>query len=75
MAAFSTFFKTSWLMCLSLLILALLVPNQSEAHMAMLYPIPRGGYGTKQFDWRIHVFVGYKGFKFPCGGYPRGPNT
>ncbi|CAO3567574.1 unnamed protein product [Mortierella alpina] len=43
--------------------------------MAMLYPAPRGGFGTRQFDWRIHTFVGYNGFKYPCGGYSMGPNT
>ncbi|KAF9964057.1 hypothetical protein BGZ70_006987 [Mortierella alpina] len=43
--------------------------------MAMLYPAPRGGFGTRQFDWRIHTFVGYEGFKYPCGGYSMGPNT
>lgn len=75
MAAFSTTLKTSWLLCLGLVILALLAPQQADAHMAMLYPTPRGGYGTKQFDGRIHVFVDYKGFKFPCGGYPKGPTT
>ncbi|KAF8945609.1 hypothetical protein BGZ47_002322 [Haplosporangium gracile] len=75
MAAFSTTLKTSWLLCLGLVILALLAPKQADAHMAMLYPTPRGGYGTKQFDGRIHVFVGYQGFKFPCGGYPKGPTT
>ncbi|KAF9910560.1 hypothetical protein EC991_006119 [Linnemannia zychae] len=75
MAAFSTTLKTSWLLCLGLVILALLAPKQADAHMAMLYPTPRGGYGTKQFDGRIHVFVDYKGFKFPCGGYPKGPTT
>ncbi|KAF9356202.1 hypothetical protein BGX26_005592 [Mortierella sp. AD094] len=41
----------------------------------MLYPPPRGGYGTRNFDWRIHEFIGYNGFKYPCGGYPKGPNT
>jgi hypothetical protein len=75
MAAFSTTLKTSWLLCLGLVILALLAPKQADAHMAMLYPTPRGGYGTKQFDGRIHVFIDYKGFKFPCGGYPKGPTT
>ncbi|KAF9098582.1 hypothetical protein BGX23_005885 [Mortierella sp. AD031] len=49
--------------------------ESTEAHMAMLYPPPRGGFGTKEFDWRIHEFIGYKGFKFPCGGYKKGPNT
>lgn len=75
MASFSTTLKTSWLLCLGLVILALLAPKQADAHMAMLYPTPRGGYGTKQFDGRIHVFIDYQGFKFPCGGYPKGPTT
>ncbi|KAG0212840.1 dodecenoyl-CoA isomerase [Mortierella sp. GBA30] len=43
--------------------------------MAMLRPPPRGGFTTKQFNWRIHEYIGYKGFKYPCGGYPMGPNT
>ncbi|KAG0052241.1 hypothetical protein BGZ83_002801 [Gryganskiella cystojenkinii] len=37
--------------------------------MAMYYPPPRGGYGTDQFNWKIHTFIGYQGFQFPCGGY------
>ena len=60
---------------LALLVLALLAPKQAEAHAAMLYPMPRGGVTTKDFDWNIHSFIGYKGLKFPCGGYKRGPNT
>ncbi|KAG0354078.1 hypothetical protein BGZ54_001860, partial [Gamsiella multidivaricata] len=75
MAAFSSALKASWLMCLGLLVLALLTSKQSEAHMAMLYPTPRGGVGTKEFDGKIHTFIGYEGLKFPCGGYGRGPNT
>jgi len=27
----------------------------ASAHMAMLSPTPRGGYGTKQYNGRIHV--------------------
>ncbi|KAF9162029.1 hypothetical protein BGX21_002016 [Mortierella sp. AD011] len=75
MAVFSSSMKASWLMYLGLLVFALLAPKQSEAHMALLYPTPRGGYGTKAFDGRIHTFIGYQGLKFPCGGYPKGPNT
>lgn len=26
-----------------------------SAHVGMLYPTPRGGYGTKQFNGRFHV--------------------
>ncbi|KAF9364810.1 hypothetical protein BGX34_000357 [Mortierella sp. NVP85] len=41
----------------------------------MLYPVPRGGFGTKQFNHKLHQFIGYEGFKYPCGGYPKGPVT
>ncbi|KAG0341588.1 hypothetical protein BG000_008647 [Podila horticola] len=64
--------QASWLL---LSILASLLFTSTDAHMAMLYPRPRGGVGTKDFDWRIHQFVGYEGFKYACGGYPKGPNT
>ncbi|KAF9916263.1 hypothetical protein BX616_004207 [Lobosporangium transversale] len=76
MAAFASF-HTSWLLCLALLLLgaSILPENTAEAHMALLYPPPRGGYGTKHFNWRIHEFIGSRGFKYPCGGYPRGPVT
>ncbi|KAF9174149.1 hypothetical protein BGX21_007619 [Mortierella sp. AD011] len=51
----------------------------ATAHMALLYPTPRGGYGTKQYNGRIHTFIGYKDskwtMKFPCGGYAPGPVT
>ncbi|KAG0276225.1 hypothetical protein BGZ95_007822 [Linnemannia exigua] len=60
------------------LLLVSLVASAS-AHMAMLYPTPRGGYGTKQYNGRIHTFIGYKDSKwtqrFPCGGYSPGPVT
>ncbi|KAK3846011.1 MAG: hypothetical protein J3R72DRAFT_10098 [Linnemannia gamsii] len=51
----------------------------ASAHMAMLYPTPRGGYGTKQYNGRVHSFIGFKDSKwnmrFPCGGYAPGPVT
>ncbi|KAF8917743.1 hypothetical protein BGZ58_005025, partial [Dissophora ornata] len=51
----------------------------ASAHMGMLYPTPRGGYGTKQYNGRIHAFIGFKDSKwnmrFPCGGYAPGPVT
>ncbi|KAF9995623.1 hypothetical protein BGZ79_010693 [Entomortierella chlamydospora] len=51
----------------------------ATAHMGMLYPTPRGGYGTKQYNGRIHAFIGYKdsawNMRFPCGGYAPGPVT
>ncbi|KAG0379649.1 hypothetical protein BGX24_012289 [Mortierella sp. AD032] len=58
----------------SLILLATML-LESAAHIAMLYPMPRGGYGTKEFNWRIHTFVGYEKFTYPCGGYKQGPNT
>jgi len=51
----------------------------ASAHMGMLYPTPRGGYGTKQYNGRFHAFIGYKDSKanirFPCGGFAPGPIT
>ncbi|KAG0367422.1 hypothetical protein BC939DRAFT_450068 [Gamsiella multidivaricata] len=51
----------------------------ASAHMAMLWPTPRGGFGTKQYNGRIHAFIGYKDnvwkVRFPCGGYAPGPIT
>ncbi|KAF9142558.1 hypothetical protein BGX30_002702 [Mortierella sp. GBA39] len=51
----------------------------ASAHMAMLSPVPRGGVGTKQYNGRIHAFIGFKDSKwsmrFPCGGYAPGPVT
>ncbi|KAG0345213.1 hypothetical protein BG004_003880 [Podila humilis] len=56
----------------AVLLLVALVASAS-AHMALLYPPPRGGIGTKQYNGRIHTFIGYKDSKhtmrFPCGGY------
>ncbi|GJJ77098.1 hypothetical protein EMPS_09457 [Entomortierella parvispora] len=67
---------SAWLQCLALMVLAL-IPTLplTNAHMAMLFPPPRGGWGTAQFDWKIHTFIGYNGFKFPCGGYKKGKVT
>ncbi|KAF9153895.1 hypothetical protein BG015_002375 [Linnemannia schmuckeri] len=65
----------STMLALSILLLVTMTFKSTEAHMAMLYPPPRGGYGTKEFNWKIHEFIGYKGFKYPCGGYSKGPNT
>ncbi|KAF9987062.1 hypothetical protein BGZ65_005257 [Modicella reniformis] len=51
----------------------------ASAHMAMLRPIPRGGYETPQYNGRVHAFLGFKDKKytvrFPCGGYAPGPVT
>ncbi|KAF9434754.1 hypothetical protein BGZ76_007501 [Entomortierella beljakovae] len=66
---------SSWLMCLGVLLLITVLPESVDSHIAMLYPPPRGGFKTKGFDWKIHEFIGYEGFKYPCGGYDMGPNT
>ncbi|KAF9432600.1 hypothetical protein BGZ76_010582 [Entomortierella beljakovae] len=62
----------------SLFVLVALLATAS-AHMAMLYPTPRGGFGTKQYNGRVHSFIGYKdstwNMRFPCGGYAPGPVT
>ncbi|KAG0212192.1 hypothetical protein BGX28_006738 [Mortierella sp. GBA30] len=62
----------------TLLVLVALIAS-ATAHMALLYPTPRGGYGTKQYNGRIHTWIGYKDKtwtqRFPCGGYAPGPVT
>ncbi|KAG0371331.1 hypothetical protein BC939DRAFT_504772 [Gamsiella multidivaricata] len=62
----------------TLLVLVSLIAS-ATAHMALLYPTPRGGYGTKQYNGRIHTWIGYKDKtwtqRFPCGGYAPGPVT
>ncbi|KAF9167566.1 hypothetical protein DFQ27_004570 [Actinomortierella ambigua] len=62
----------------ALLCLVALISTVS-AHAALLYPTPRGGYGTKQFNGRVHTWIGYKDStwsqKFTCGGYALGPET
>ncbi|KAG0366457.1 hypothetical protein BC939DRAFT_505875 [Gamsiella multidivaricata] len=68
-------FAVSWFLCLGMLLLSILLLGSTEAHIALLYPPPRGGFGTKGVDWRVHEFVGYHGYKFPCGGFPKGLNS
>ncbi|KAF9976755.1 hypothetical protein BGZ73_007890 [Actinomortierella ambigua] len=62
----------------ALLFLVTLIASAS-AHMGLLYPTPRGGFGTKHYNGRVHTWIGYKDSKwtqrFPCGGYPLGPET
>lgn len=62
----------------ALLILVAVIASAS-AHMALLKPTPRGGYGTKQYNGRVHTWIGYKdkvwSQRFPCGGYAPGPIT
>ncbi|KAG0283870.1 hypothetical protein BGZ96_011765 [Linnemannia gamsii] len=47
----------------------------TAAHMAMSNPPGQAGPWTKNQNSRVHAFIGFKGKKFPCGGYPKGPVT
>ncbi|KAK3818340.1 MAG: hypothetical protein J3Q66DRAFT_439444 [Benniella sp.] len=51
----------------------------ATAHMALHYPVPRGGYGARQYNGHVHTFIGYDDGKwkarFPCGGFAPGPVT
>lgn len=38
----------------TLLVVGSLIAS-ATAHMGLLYPTPRGGYGTKQYNGRFHV--------------------
>ncbi|KAF9912401.1 hypothetical protein EC991_011093 [Linnemannia zychae] len=60
---------------LGILLLAAVLLGSTEAHVALAYPVPRGGFGTKQFNGRVHTWVGYEKFKYPCGGFKPGPTT
>ncbi|KAK3815045.1 MAG: hypothetical protein J3Q66DRAFT_388955 [Benniella sp.] len=64
-------------LCLGwLLLLAIaLAPESASAHIGLLYPPARGGPDSKNWDWKLHQFIGFEGFKYPCGGYPMGPVT
>ncbi|KAF9105151.1 hypothetical protein BGX27_009790 [Mortierella sp. AM989] len=61
-----------------LLVFVTLLANVA-AHGGLLYPPPRGGYGTKHYNGRFHTWIGYKDKvwtqRFPCGGYKMGPIT
>ncbi|KAG0280406.1 hypothetical protein BGZ95_010221 [Linnemannia exigua] len=51
-----------------------LIPS-TAAHMAMSNPPGQAGPWTKNQSSQVHAFIGFKGKKFPCGGYPKGPVT
>lgn len=62
-------------LCAIALLAIAVIPEYATAHISLLYPPPRGGFGTNGFDFTVHEFVGYDKFKFPCGGYKKlGPN-
>ncbi|KAG0026853.1 hypothetical protein BGZ81_006057 [Podila clonocystis] len=64
----------------TVLVLLVTLVASASAHMGLLYPPPRGGIGTKQYNGRFHTWIGFKDSKwtmrFPCGGYaPSGKVT
>ncbi|KAF9945926.1 hypothetical protein BGZ72_000846 [Mortierella alpina] len=43
--------------------------------MAMKHPPGQAGPWSKDPRNDVHAFIGYKGKRFPCGGYKNGPTT
>ncbi|KAI8595287.1 hypothetical protein EDD21DRAFT_391563 [Dissophora ornata] len=61
-----------------LVAILLLLAELAVAHMALLYPMPRGGIeDKKQFDGKVHAFIGFDSDRtLPCNGYNKpGPVT
>ncbi|KAF9970257.1 hypothetical protein BGZ73_007068, partial [Actinomortierella ambigua] len=59
----------------SALVSLVALPSQTSAHMGISYPRAQGGPWTSQHAKGVHAWIGYKGKKYPCGGYPKGPVT
>ncbi|KAF9431198.1 hypothetical protein BGZ94_006879 [Podila epigama] len=47
----------------------------TSAHIAISNPRAQAGPWTKNPSNLVHAWIGYKGKKFPCGGYKKGPVT
>ncbi|KAF9939432.1 hypothetical protein BGZ65_010486 [Modicella reniformis] len=45
------------------------------AHIAMSNPPGQAGPWSDDPSGEVHAWIGYKGKKFPCGGYKKGPVT
>ncbi|KAG0245115.1 hypothetical protein B0O80DRAFT_426830 [Mortierella sp. GBAus27b] len=45
----------------------------AQAHIAISNPLAQAGPWSKNPDMNVHSWLGYKGKKFPCGGYKPGP--
>ncbi|KAF9933073.1 hypothetical protein BGZ65_004242 [Modicella reniformis] len=68
-------FRHVWTLCFVVFMLFL---QSGDAHMGLLYPMPRGGIEDKmQFDGKIHAFIGFDNDRtMPCNGYNKpGPVT
>lgn len=59
------------------LAVAAVLAQSALAHMAIVYPMPRGGIETDEYDGKVHAFVGYdKHRTLNCNGYTKmGPVT
>ncbi|KAF9370950.1 hypothetical protein BGX21_005339, partial [Mortierella sp. AD011] len=54
---------------------ALSVLSSTSAHIAISNPPGQAGPWSKNPSNAVHAWIGYKGKKFPCGGYKKGPVT
>ncbi|KAG0357536.1 hypothetical protein BC939DRAFT_439744 [Gamsiella multidivaricata] len=64
-----------WAACLVAVVVLI---ESTTAHMALLYPMPRGGIrDKKQYDAEVHAFVNFNKHRtMPCNGYNKmGPVT
>ncbi|KAF9275433.1 hypothetical protein BGZ68_010805 [Mortierella alpina] len=59
------------------LAVAAVLAQSALAHMAIVYPMPRGGIETDEYDGKVHAFVNYdKDRTLNCNGYTKmGPVT
>ncbi|KAG0085950.1 hypothetical protein BGZ93_004196 [Podila epicladia] len=49
--------------------------STSSAHLTISNPPAQGGPWSKNPTGQVHAWIGFKGKKFPCGGYKPGPVT
>ncbi|KAF9583773.1 hypothetical protein BGW38_008585 [Lunasporangiospora selenospora] len=45
----------------------------ASAHIGISFPRAQAGPWTKDLTNTVHAWIGFKGKKFPCGGYKKGP--
>ncbi|KAF8924861.1 hypothetical protein EDD21DRAFT_408923 [Dissophora ornata] len=66
--------KTTFLIS-SVLLATLSVLSSTSAHIAISNPPAQAGPWSKNPSNAVHAWIGYRGKKFPCGGYKKGPVT
>ncbi|KAF9978617.1 hypothetical protein BGZ73_001533 [Actinomortierella ambigua] len=63
----------------NIIVLLATVLAMAAAHGTIVYPPPRGGMGERNYNGRVHAFLGYRdkvhSVTYPCGGYPVGRVT